>query len=326
MHVLVTFPARDDHKRKLKELAPDWELVFADRMQVTADDVRPAQVILGNVPIPVLAHASKLKWIQLSSAGANGYTNPGVLAPGAVLTCSSGAFGMAVSEHLLALVLASIKNLGIYRDAQNQSLWHRALPTRTIHGSTILVVGLGDLGATFASHVHAMGAYVIGVRRTVGEKPAWLDEIHPVEDLDTLLPRVDFVALNLPGSPRTNRMFDAERIARMKSGSYIFNVGRGSVIDTEALVAALESGHLAGAGLDVFEEEPLPAGHRLWQLPQVVITPHTAGGFKLPATVESIFEILVANLVRFRSGKPLHNQIDLKSGEKVVADDGNRET
>jgi len=323
MRVLVTFPAHDDHKRKLEALAPDWDLVYAHRLKVTAEDVRQADIILGNVPIAVLAHATRLVWIQLSSAGANGYTDPGVLPSGARLTCSSGAFGMAVSEHLLALLLALIKNLGIYRDAQNQGQWHPALPTHTIHGSTILVVGLGDLGSSFASLVHSMGAYVIAVRRSVGLKPDYVDELHPVEELDTLLPRADYVAITLPGIPSTNHMFDADRLARMKQGAYLINVGRGSVLDTEALVAALESGHLAGAGLDVFEQEPVPAGHRLWQLPQVVITPHTAGGFQLPATVESIFDILVENLVRFRSGKPLHNLIDTKTGNKVVSDDRN---
>ncbi len=326
MHVLVTFPANDEHKRKLEALVPDWTLVYAHRLKVTAEDVRPADIILGNVPIAVLPFATRLSWIQLSSAGANGYTDPGVLPPKALLTCSSGAFGMAVSEHLLALLLVLTKNLGIYRDSQSRGEWHRTLPTRTIHGSTILVVGLGDLGGTFASHVRSMGAYVIGVRRTVGAKPDCVDELHPAEALDALLPRADFVAITLPGMPSTNRMFDASRIARMKQGAYLLNVGRGSVVDTDALVAALESGHLAGAGLDVFEEEPLPSGHRLWQLPQVVLTPHTAGGFQLPATVESIFDILVENLVRFRSGRPLFNLIDIKTGNKVVTDDRNRET
>jgi len=252
MRVLVTFPAHDDHKRKLEALAPDWDLVYAHRLKVTAEDVRQADIILGNVPVAVLAHATRLVWIQLSSAGANGYTAPGVLPSGARLTCSSGAFGMAVSEHLLALLLALIKNLGIYRDAQNQGQWHSALPTRTIHGSTILVVGLGDLGSSFASLVHSMGAYVIGVRRSVGLKPDCVDELHPVEELDSLLPRADYVAITLPGIPSTNRMFDADRLARMKQGAYLINVGRGSVLDTDALVAALESGHLAGAGINLF--------------------------------------------------------------------------
>ncbi|WP_243122430.1 D-2-hydroxyacid dehydrogenase [Clostridium sp. KNHs216] len=184
-----------------------------------------------------------------------------------------GAYGLAVSEHMLAMLLEIIKRLHTYRDAQKLHVWKGQGKVKSIHGSTVLVLGMGDIGGEFAQKVKALGAYVIGLRRTVAEKPEYADEMHLTAELDSLLPRADIVALCLPATKETDHLFSRERLALLKEGAILLNVGRGTLIDTEALCDTLESGRLFGAGLDVTDPEPLPEGHRLWDIPNAVLLP-----------------------------------------------------
>ena len=317
-NLLITFPATDDHKKLFASIVPRWHITYSRIAQVDAPMIGEADAIIGNVPIELLSYARHLKWLQLYSAGTDGYTGDGVLSEGTVLTNATGAYGPAVSEHMLALLLALMKNLPLFRDAQHRAEWVCPLPpVRSIVGSIVLVVGLGDLGGGFARKIHALGGYVIGVRRSETAKPDYVDELYTADDLDGVLPRADVVAITLPGVPSTTGFFSAERISRMKPGALLLNVGRGSVIDTDALCKALVSGQVGGAGLDVFDPEPLPAGHPLWNIPQAMITPHAAGGLLLPSTREAVASICLENLSRFSLGKPLINQVDLATGYKV---------
>ncbi len=324
MHLLVIFPANEEHRQKISALVPEWTLTFCKKQEVTPEIISQADVILGNVPPAMLQYAHNLRWIQLSSAGYHEYVVEGVMPQHVRLTNSVGAFGLSVSEHLLAMLFALYKNFPYYRDAQNKNCWIRPLPTRSVEGSTILVIGLGDTGSQFARKVHALGARVIGVRRSIQEtKPAYVDELYESSQLDRILPLADAVAICLPGTAATEGLFTASRLACMKEHSFLLNVGRGSIVDTQALIDALESGHLAGAALDVFAPEPLPCDSPLWNIPQVLITPHTAGGFHLPSTMDSIVRIALMNLFSFINGQPLENEIDCTSKEKVVHDDSN---
>jgi phosphoglycerate dehydrogenase-like enzyme len=324
MHLLIIFPANDEHRQRISTLVPGWTLTFCKNQEVTPEIISQADVILGNVAPTMLQYAHNLKWIQLSSAGYHEYVVEGVLPQHVRLTNSVGAFGLSVSEHLLAMLFALYKNFPYYRDAQNKNNWIRPLQNLSIEGSTILIVGLGDTGSQFARKVHALGARVIGVRRSIqGTKPAYVDELYESSQLDQVLPLADTVAICLPGTTVTEGLFSASRIACMKKQAFLLNVGRGSIVDTQALIDALENGHLAGAALDVFTTEPLPSDSPLWNIPQVLITPHTAGGFHLPATVDSIVRIALTNLSFFINGQPLENEIDRASKEKVIHDDSN---
>jgi len=311
MHLLVTFPANEEHRRKIAMLVPGWVLTFCKKHEVTPEIISQADIILGNVPPTLLQHAENLKWIQLSSAGYHEYVVEGVLPQHVRLTNSVGAFGLSVSEHLLAMLFSLFKNFPYYRDAQNKNSWLRPLPNRSIEGSTILVVGLGDTGSQFARKVHALGARVIGVRRSIqGNKPAYVDELYESSELDRVLPLADAVAICLPGTAETEGLFSAPRIALMKEHSFLLNVGRGSIVDIQALIDALKNGQLAGAALDVFITEPLPPDSPLWNMPQVLITPHTAGGFHLPETMDLIVTIALTNLSSFLEDRALVNEID----------------
>jgi phosphoglycerate dehydrogenase-like enzyme len=219
---------------------------------------------------------------------------------------------------MLAVTLQLVKKLHLYRDEQNKGRWQERGQVKSILGSTVLVIGLGDIGSEYAWRMKALGAYVIGVRRTARPKDDYVDEVHLTDKLDELLPRADIVALILPGIKDTEGIINRDRLAKMKEGAVIVNAGRGSAIDTEALCDALESRHIAGAGLDVTMPEPLPEGHRLWKLEGAVITPHIAGGRNMPETGQHIMSLNLENAVRFVKGERLQSLVDVKTGYRTL--------
>lgn len=242
-----------------------------------------------------------------------------VQAETAKLCNANGAYSLTISEHMLAMLFALIKKLYIYRDFQTQSTWGDlgkwgGSTVSSIYGSRVLVLGLGDIGLRFARAVKALGAHVIGVKRTMSEKPDYVDELYTIDDLDEVLPTADMVAMVLPETAQTRGILSAERIASMKQGAFVVNEGRGSAIDQDALVEALNSGHLGGAALDVTSPEPLPSDNPLWKAKNCFITPHVGGGYTLPQTKVYILEIALANLKAFLAGGKLVNEIDLEKG------------
>nr|WP_122012425.1 D-2-hydroxyacid dehydrogenase [Maliibacterium massiliense] len=314
-NVLVVLPVEDAaHQQVLRQAAPQAVFTFAGEA-VTQDMVREAEVIIGNPPAAYLAGAEKLRWLQLNSAGADAYIKEGALPAGVALTNATGAYGLAISEHMLGMMLMLMKKLHLYHDNMKENRWRDEGMVRAIDQSTVLVVGMGDIGGAFAQRCKAMGAKTIGVRRAnLADKPDYIDELYLTEHLDALLPQADVVALSLPGTKATYKMFDRDRIARMKEGAILLNVGRGTVVDTDALCDALVNGHLAGAGIDVTDPEPLPAAHPLWQAPNCIITPHVSGGFHLQETYERILRIAADNMRRFQAEEPLQNQVDFATG------------
>lgn len=329
IRALVTFPVEQRHIDALRQAAPGWEFRFRgsdrlfsgsdiDRPPLAREDVAWAQVILGNVPAGWLGASCALLWLQTNSAGVEAYLQPGVLGEGTRLTNATGAYGLAIAEHMLALTLELFKKLQLYRDAQKEGAWRSLGEVRSLWGATVLVLGMGDIGGEFGKRCKALGARVIGVRRTPRACPDYADEVHTLEDLDSLLPRADVVAVTLPGTPATRGLLGRERLARMKEGAVLLNVGRGCIVDTEALCDALEAGHLGGAGLDVTDPEPLPPDHRLWRIPTAVVTPHISGFYHLRQTHENIVDICVENVKRFQAGVPLRNQVDFSTGYRKL--------
>ena len=175
-------------------------------------------------------------------------------------------------------------------------------------------MGLGDIGSEFGKRMAALGSAVSGVKRTPGVRPDWLSRLETMEKLDEMLPEADFVFLSLPETPATRGLFDRERLGRMKQGAVLLNAGRGSAVDTEALCDAVGSGALLGAGLDVTDPEPLPEGHRMWGIENILITPHVSGGFHLPATQDRVVEICGENLRRYREGLPFTHLVNREQG------------
>ena len=330
-NILVHIPVEPCHRELLQAAAPGCTFRFAQAPagkgdfgqllpgeELTQELVDWADICLGNVPVKFLHGSEKLVWLQTNSAGVEDYIRPGVLAAGTALTNATGAYGLAISEHMLGMLLELLKKLELYRDAQKRGAWESQGAVKAVYGSTVLVLGMGDIGGEFGRRCKALGAKVVGVRRSKRPCPDYADEVHTLEDLDALLPQADVVAVTLPGTEATRGLLNRERIARMKDGAVLLNVGRGYIVDTEALCDALEGGKLSGAGLDVTDPEPLPPEHRLWRIPTAVVTPHISGFYHLRETHQRIVGIMAENLRRFFAGEPLRNQVDFSTGYRKL--------
>lgn len=318
--VLVLSPFQEEHRRSL-QADTRFEVAYQDRKQCPDVYFQEAEVIIGN-PLPQkLRQASHVKLLQLGSAGSDGYTKEGVLPKDCVLCNASGSYGLAIAEHLVGVTLMLMKQFPRYLRSQQQHRWEKGSPIRSLYGSTVLIVGYGDIGSAFAKRAKAMGAYTIGIRRHVdGELPEALDELHPMSELMALLARADVVTLCLPSTPQTRHLFTWECFQAMKQDAYLLNVGRGDVLKNADLLKALTQGEIAGAAIDVFEQEPLPSDDPLWDQENLILTPHIAGGYWLGETFERFVKIALDNLQRFADHKPLRNVVDVQSGTRTRAD------
>lgn len=318
-NVLVLFKTEPAFREELKAALSGYKVVFNesdDTGSVDAETAEHTAIIFGNPASDFLKLCPRLKWLQLQSAGTDGYVG-GELRETVLLSCASGGYGHAVSEHMVALTFELLKKLHLYRDEQSAGRWQSRGKVKSIQGAAVLVIGLGDIGAAYARRMKALGAYVIGVRRTAQEKPEFLDELLLSAQIEEALPQADVVALIVPATRDTAGLIGCSQLAKMKKDAVIINAGRGSAIDTEALCDALESGALGGAGLDVTDPEPLPPEHRLWKLENAVITPHVAGGRYMIETGQYIMQLNLENARRFVRGEKPESLVDFKTGYRI---------
>jgi phosphoglycerate dehydrogenase-like enzyme len=263
-----------------------------------------------------LAAAVNLRWSQSWSAGVDRYVRLAGLTGNdrIVLTNMKGVHGPAIAEHVFAMLLSLTRDLDAYRRAQDQAAWDRSAGSglTTLSGRTMLVVGMGGIGSQIARRAHAFDMRVLATVRTPRPAPDYVDALGVAADLDRFLAEADVVAVALPLTEETSGLFDAEKFSLMKEGTYFINIGRGGLVVTADLLAALEGGRLAGAGLDVTDPEPLPADHPLWRNERVLITPHVASRAEL--TSERRWQMFVENARRFGAGEPLLNVVDKQLG------------
>ncbi|MGI6095579.1 MAG: D-2-hydroxyacid dehydrogenase [Lachnospiraceae bacterium] len=312
--ILILLPVEEHHKRQLETAAGNATFLYSSISEVTEELVQEANVIVGNVPAHLIKASKNLELLQLNSAGTDEYIIEGILHPKTILTNASGAYGKAVSEHTFAMALALTKKLHLYRDDQFQGSWNDYGQITSLSDATVLIMGLGDIGLSFARLCKAMGAHTIGIKRRHSACPEGVDELYLTEELYKIVPHADIIAAFLPQTPDTVHMFDDKFFASMKKTAVFLNAGRGSSVDQEALLRALESGQIGGAGLDVTDPEPLPADHPLWKQRNCLITPHISGGFHLQETFEQIIRIAAANLEHYQKGEPFINVIDFATG------------
>ena len=309
--ILTVIPVNGKHQELLEKAAQNEKLIFSDPESVTQEQVDQAEIILGNVPPEMVKKAKKLEWLQLNSAGFDAYAKKEIMGD-RILTSCSGAYGQAVSEHMFAMLLAMQKKLHLYRDDQKAHKWGDEGQVTSISDTTVIVLGLGDIGKHFAWLAHALGAYVIGIKRTYSPCPEYVDELHLQEDTKGLLPKADAVVSFLPSSEENKGFFGKEFFDQMKPGSLFLNGGRGDTVSTEDLYQALKEGKLGGAALDVTDPEPLPKDHPLWDMPQVFLTPHVSGGYHLSVTLDNVVDICVGNLRRYLAGESLKNLVQVR--------------
>ncbi|OUQ27111.1 D-2-hydroxyacid dehydrogenase [Lachnoclostridium sp. An131] len=313
MKILVALPLNERQKEKLEQNFRHQEFVYCLPDQLTEEILSDVEVILGNVPPRLLAHAGKLRWLQLNNAGTEGYCG-GALPEDVLLTNATGAYGLAISEHMVGMLFELQKNLNLYSRNQREHVWKSEGHVRIIEGSRVLVIGLGDIGTAFAQKMKGLGCRTVGIKRREARKPEGVDDLYTLERLERQLPLADIVALCLPGNQDTRHMLNEERIGMLKKNAVVLNVGRGMTLDTEALTRALKEGRIAGACLDVTDPEPLPSDHPLWDMENVILTPHVSGGFTLPENLEKILNICIENLECYLVKRPLRNVVDRKTG------------
>lgn len=268
-----------------------------------------AEIIFGNPTTDELRRAKALKWVQMTWAGADRYYS-GDFPRNIRLTTASGAFGETIAEHALAMLLSLCRRLPAYIRA---GAWYDLGCEKQICGATAMIFGCGDLGSSIARRLKALGAATVGVCRNARHRREHFDVLTTMECAEFFLPEADFVLCALPHSPQTAGYFNSIRIGLLKQNAIFINVGRGSLVDIDALAQALSEGRLFGVGLDVTDPEPLPQGHPLWMLPNAIITPHVAGvSFgHLPQTEQKIWAICEENLTRYRRGETLKNEVKL---------------
>jgi len=317
-NILVLLPIKERQKKLIENASPNFNYIYKTYFNVDKETVQKAEIIIGNPPAEMLKDSPNLKWLQLNSAGSDAYIKEGILNKNVLLTNATGAYGLAIAEHMIGVLLQLFKKLHIYRENQKLHLWKDEGEVKSIYSSRILIIGLGNIGEEFAKRVKAFGAYTIGVRRTNTEKPDFIDELYLMDKVDEFLPTVDVVVLTVPGTKETYKMFSKEKLKLMKNGAVMLNVGRGNVVDTDALCDFVESGYLLGAGLDVVDQEPLPENHRIWDIENIIITPHISGGFHIPETLEKIVQISAKNLRSFINGEKLMNIVDFTTGYRSL--------
>lgn len=313
--ILVVLPMKIEQEEFLKQQVEGsdtaFTFTFTDSANVTDEEIREANIILGSVEPPArLKAAENAEWVQVHYAGADAYAAPGILKKETILTNAVGGYGLTVSEHMVMQTFELVRRMREYHINQNEHGWRHMGEIASVEGSTILVMGTGDIGGAYARKVKALGAYMIGVRKNKKEKPEYLDEQYTLDELDKVIGRADIIAMVMPGTKETEHLMNKERFALVKPGAFILNAGRGSAIDLSALKEALDEGIIRGAALDVTEQEPLSPEHPLWDYPNVTITPHSAGVTDLPETVVRLTKVMGKNLYAYTHGGELINLVE----------------
>jgi phosphoglycerate dehydrogenase-like enzyme len=270
--------------------------------------VADAEIVYAwNLPARLVAAAPRLRWIQQMGAGVERYLAAG-LPPDVILTRAAGIFGPWMAEYTIGWCLWATQRMDEFRSRQRRRQWTPADP-RPLRGTTLCVVGLGDIGRAIARTARALGMAVVGVSRS-GRPCPDAERVYPTARRRRALGQADWVVLTVPLHPGTRHLIGAAELAEMKRSAYLINVARGPVVDERALLAALRRRRIAGAVLDVFDQEPLPPRHPFWKLDNVVVTPHVSG----PSTVEEIAPIFNDNLRRYVAGRPLRHVVDPRRG------------
>jgi phosphoglycerate dehydrogenase-like enzyme len=298
-----------DWPEKIRATVAGVQLEVFKEPGAAADAIVDADAAYGTVPRELLARARKLRWIAAPRAGLGGdWFYPELVRHPTVVTNLRGIYNDALAHHIMGFLLAFAHRFEHYLPQQRERAWKRGPGMLELAGMTAVIVGVGGAGAETARLCAAFGLRVVGVDPRIAVPPDGMRELVRPDQLEAKLGGADFVILTTPESPQTLHLFNAARFAAMKRGAYFINIGRGACVVTEDLVAALQSGHLAGAGLDVVTPEPLPPEHPLWTMPNVLLTPHVAiYGTRYQRKREAI---LLENCRRFAKGEPLMNVVD----------------
>lgn len=315
MKLLILSEEGQAHFGLLKAV-PNLEVLTPASPEQATALAKEADVIYGKPTPELLAAAPNVKWYQAPSAGVDFvHQMPGFAESNVVLTNTRGAHAPSIAEHAFSMLLALTRGIPTTGDWQKRKHWGRdegyRMP-KEIRGSTVVIVGYGQIGRAIAKVARGFDMKVIAVDRNVMTGDEFVERVAGIDELHHALAQADVVMVTAPYTPETHHLLDAQAFDTVKRGAYLIVVSRGGIVDEPALVDALKNGKIAGAGLDVLEKEPLPADSPLWELPNVIITPHLAGSSDQKE--RRCVEILIENLIRYEKGEPLVNVVDKRLG------------
>lgn len=286
-----------------------------DQFEEAKACLQHCEVLYAHSPELLRAAPATLKWYCCSFAGVDPYCkDPSIFANPACLLTNSNGYGVTIAEHVVMVTLMLLRRMPEYEEVVRNRGWSNQLPIRSIRGSEFTILGTGDIGAHVARQMRGMGAAgITGLSRSGRPHPDF-DAVYPISQLDQILPRTGILVMALPGTAETVQILNSARIALLPDNAYVINVGRGTAVDQEALVAALNGGKLAGAALDVMDPEPLPQEHPLWTAKNLILTPHVSGNMTLGYTCDVNVEMFCADLANYAAGRPLKGLVDRKLG------------
>ena len=309
----------DAHKAQIQKTAE--ELGFAphfftlDQFEEAKACVQDCEILYAHSPDLLRAAPATLKWYCCFFAGVDPYCkDPAIFAnPDCILT-NSNVYGVTIAEHVVMVTLMLLRRMPEYEEVVRNRSWSNQLPIRSIRDNEFTILGTGNIGVNVADRMRGMGAAkIIGLSRSGRPHPAF-DEVHPIADLDKVLPDTKILVMALPGTAETIHILNRERIALLPKDAYIINVGRGTAIEQEPLIEALNEGRIAGAALDVMDPEPLPHDHPLWSAKNLILTPHVSGNMTLGYTCDTNVAMFCEDLKNYAAGKPLNGFVDRTKG------------
>ncbi|MED3562742.1 D-2-hydroxyacid dehydrogenase [Bacillus xiapuensis] len=314
--MVITHKLTQQQVDQIHEHIPDWELIVGKEKEFWQDHLQDAEIIAGwkkGIGEYCLTPESKLKWLQTWSAGVDSLPLEKLESKNVLLTSANGVHAYPISETIFALMLGLTRKIHAYVRNQQAKTWHHAHMGLELHEKTVGILGVGSIGKETAKIAKAFGMHVIGVRHS-GKHEEYVDEMYTPNDLNTLLPKCDYVVITLPLTKDTSQLIGKEQFDLMKPSAFFINISRGEIVVEKDLVQALKDGKIAGAGLDVFEKEPLTEDSPLWEMEKVIITPHTAGSTE-HYNQRVIENILIPNLKSYLSGQtPIENLVDFSKG------------
>lgn len=312
--IVLCYPAEPRHIDLIAATAPQADVIDAGQERV-AELLPTADIYFGHAKVPVpwdeVVRGGRLRWIQSSAAGLDHCLVPSVVESDITVTSASGVLANQVADHTMALLAGLLRSLPTFLRAQQKHEFIRR-PTRDLHGARIGIIGLGRNGRRLAEVLTVFRTTIVATDWYPINKPPHVAELLPADAVDEILPRIDILILAAPLTPVTRHMIDARRLALLPKGAILVNVARGALVVTDDMIAALESGHLGGAAVDVTDPEPLPPTSRLWDLPNVIITPHVGG--QAATRLDDVTNFFCENLRRYQAGERLINLVDKRLG------------
>ncbi len=315
--IILKGSLKEVHIEKINRIAADIgaEVCYIKNENEVPAEFADAEIVYG-FGINIAKNNKNLKWLCVPSAGVDFLMKPGAFAnEDCILTNSSGAYGVTIAEHIIAVSLMMMRKLTLTFEETLRGEWGLPKPQKSLKSCSITALGTGDIGSSFAKRVRAFEPKsLIGVNRSGQCLEPSFDRVVKIDELDKVLPETELCVMSLPSTSETKGILSRKRLELLPEGAYIVNVGRGSAIDEDALADLLDSGHLAGAALDVFQREPLPAESRLWKTKNLLITPHVAGNFSLDYTLDRSVDLFCEDLTNYAEKRPLQNYVDRKIG------------